>query len=72
MSEGGGGGGGRFRLNRHWLQAAPGTHLWAPEAKEIGCDLKITPVGEKGRTGGGRGGQATCKPSPLQIQPLSS
>ena len=43
---------GRFRLKRHWPKTARGTHLWAPEAKEIGCDLKITPVGEDGEARG--------------------
>lgn len=57
-----------IRLKDHWLKAARGTHLQAAEPEEIGCNLKITPVGGKRR----RGGHATCKPSPLQIQPLSS
>lgn len=38
-----------FGLHCHWLKTERGTHLWVPEAKDIGCHLKITPVGENGR-----------------------
>lgn len=39
---------GSFCVSRHWLKTAHETHLWVPEAKEIGCNLKITPVGGRG------------------------